>query len=317
MDISYSSRNSPDRPVSTPHGMELTNERSHILSSAQAHLDRGFRFEQAGSLERALDAYRDALAARPTPVQQVEARLRIARVFRGLSDWERSREESSAAIELANAIGADDLAAEAMNVEMGSLQVRGFFAEAEALGLEALRRARTDRVRGITLQNLGKGAAERGDFDASDRYFRDSVDAFRAANYDFGLAVALTNAAKAALDRGDAARALQVGNEAINLTRRVNALDVLLTAVQNQAAALVTVGELEAAESLLTEALGHFTSARNVLRQAECLEIMGQMSETRPDLETARRCYMRAHELAVEAGNRALVERLSKRLERV
>lgn len=297
--------------------MEPTNEQCRTPSAAQAHLDRGFRFELAGSLERALETYRAALAARPTPIEQVESRLRIARVFRSLSDWERCREETTAAIQLADAIGADDLAAEAMNVEMGALQGRGFLAEAEALGLDALQRARTARVRGITLQNLGKGSAERRDFAASDRYFQDSVDAFRAANYEFGLAVALTNAAKAALDRGDAARALQLGNEAIGLTRRVNALDVLLTAVQNQAAALVVVGELDAAESLLTEALGHFTSARNLVRQAECLEIMGQMSETRPDLETARRCFVRARELAVEAGDRQLVERLSKRLENV
>jgi tetratricopeptide (TPR) repeat protein len=296
--------------------MEPTNDRSRALSAARAHLDRGFRFEQAGSHERALDAYRDALAARPTPVERAEAHLRTARVYRGLSDWERSREESTLAVKLANEIGADDLAAEAMNVEMGALQIRGFIDEAETVGLEALRRAKTARVRGITLQNLGRGAAERRDFAASDKYFQESVDAFRAANYDLGLAVALTNAAKSALDRGDAARALQIGDEAITLTRRVNALTVLLTAVQNQAAAFVAIGELDAAESLLTEALGHFTSARDLIRQAECLEIMGQMSESRADdRETARRCYKRARELAVEAGDHPLIERLQKRLE--
>ncbi|MGH9888212.1 MAG: hypothetical protein ACREBE_21950, partial [bacterium] len=148
-----------------------------------------------------------------------------------------------------------------------------------------------------------------------DRYFQESVNAFRAANYDIGLAVALTNAAKAALDRGDPARALEIGDEAIGLTRRVNALNVLLTAVQNQAAAFAALGEYDSAESLLTEALGHFTSARNLVGQAECLEIMGQMSEARPtDGDTARRCYIRARELAVEAGDHPLIERLSKRL---
>lgn len=296
--------------------MEPTNERSRSLSAAQAHLDRGFRFEQAGSLERALEAYRDALAARPTPVEQIEARLRSARVYRNLADWNRCHEESSIAITLAESIDADDLVAEAMNVEMGALQIRGFLEEGEALGLKALQRARSARVRGITLQNLGRGAAERADFAASDQYFQESVNSFRAANYEIGLAVALANAAKTALDRGDPRRALLIGDEAIGLTRRLNALDVLLTVVQNQAAAFVALGQLDAAESLLTEALGHFTSARNLIRQAECLEIMGQMSETRPDLETARRCYLRARELAAEAGDRPLVERLSNRLER-
>ena len=295
--------------------MEPSAERSRALSAAKAHLDRGFRFEQAGTLERALDAYRDALAAQPTTVEEVEARLRSARVYRNLSNWERCGAESRAAIRLADEIGADDLAAEAMNVEIGALQIRGFLDEAEALGHRALARARTARVRGITLQNLGRGAAEGGDFDASDRYFAESIDAFRSANYEIGLAVALGNAAKAALDRGDPQRALQIGQEAIALTRRLNALDVLLAAVQNQAAAFAAIGELESAEVLLTEALGHFTSARNVVRQAECLEIMGQMSEARDDAgETARRCYARARELAISSGDHPLAERLSKRL---
>src|SRR5262249_40971919 len=142
-----------------------------------------------------------------------------------------------------------------------------------------------------------------------------SIEAFRAANYDVGLAVALANAAKAALDRGDADRALDIGHEAIALARRLNALDVLLTAVQNQAAAFAAIGNLDAAELLLTEALGHFTSARNLVRQAECLEILGQVTESRPDgRDTAQRCYARARDLAVAAGDHPLIRRLSDRL---
>jgi tetratricopeptide (TPR) repeat protein len=296
--------------------MEPTAERSRALSAARAHLDRGFRFEQGNSFERALEAYGDALAARPTALERIEAHLRIARVYRHLAQWDESSAEAAEAIRLADEAGADDLAAEAMNVEIGVLQIRGFIEEGDALAEKALLRARTARVRGITLQNLGRGAAERRDFTASDKYFEQSIEAFRSANYDTGLAVALTNAAKAALDRGDPHRALMIGEEAIGLTRRLNLLDILLTAVQNQAAANAAIGQLDAAESLLTEALGHFTSARNPIRQAECLEIMGEMSEARGnDAETARRCYARARELATAAGDRRLVDRLSKRLD--
>ncbi len=99
------------------------------------------------------------------------------------------------------------------------------------------------------------------------------------------------------------------------MARRLNLLDVLLTAVQNQAAAFAASGDHESAEALLTEALGHFTSARNLVRQAECLEIMGQMAATRSaDSETARRCYERARELANAVGDRPLADRLTKRL---
>lgn len=216
---------------------------------------------------------------------------------------------------LAARIGADDLAAEAMNIEVGVLQMQGRFDEADVLANTAMTRARSPRVRGITLQNLGRSAAERGDFTTSDRYFDESIAAFRGANYEVGLAVGLTNAARAALDRGDAHRSIEIGEEAIALARRLNALEVMLTTVQNQAAAFLAIGNVESAEVLLTEALGHFTSARNPIRQAECLEIMGQMSETRPDLETATRCYARARDIALSANDLPLADRLAKRLE--
>lgn len=290
------------------------SEPGRTASAARTHLERGFRFESAGSLERALDAYRDALAARPTPIEEAEAHLRVARVHRSRAEWDESREESRAAVRIATEAGDDDLAAEAMNVEVGLLQLQGFFVEAEELAHEAIRRARTPRVRGITLQNLGRGAAERGDFARSDTYFNQSIAAFREASYETGLGVALTNAARAALDRGDAARSIEIGHEAVAIARRLNALEVLLTAVQNQAAAFMALGDVEAAETLLTEALGHFTSARNPVRQAECLEIMGQLSELKSDRETAVRCYERARDLAKSANDQPLIERLTGRI---
>ena len=295
--------------------MEPTLDRTRALSAGRAHLDRGFRFEQAGSLARALEEYRDALNAHPLPVEEIEARLRIARVHRTMAAWDLCRVEAEAAIRLANEHGEDDLAAEAMNVQLGALQMQGFFDEADELGHRAIARARSARVRGITLQNLGRSAAERRDFARSDVYFAESIEAFRSANYEIGLAVALTNAAKAALDQGESTRALDIGHEAIGLARRLNQLDVLLTAVQNQAATFAARGEHDAAEALLTEALGHFTSARNLIRQAECFEIMGQMSEARAaDPDTARRCYERARELAIAVGDRPLADRLTQRL---
>jgi tetratricopeptide (TPR) repeat protein len=274
-------------------------ESSQVPTDARNHLDRGFRFEKGGTLERALDEYRFALETNTTPAEQAEAHLSIARVHRTLSDWAESHREAQLALQIAEAMGADDLVAEAMNVEVGTLQVQGEFDAADKLAHDAIKRARSPRVRGITLQNLGRSAAERREFETSDRYFEESIAAFREANYELGLAVALTNAAKAALDRGNPAKSIEIGQEAIGLARRLNALDILLSTVQNQAAALVAIGDLQAAEDLLTEALGHFTSARNIMRQAECLELMGEISARRGDRETAARCFARAADLAM------------------
>src|SRR6185312_13020019 len=138
--------------------MEPGPEPSRSLA-ARGHLDRGLRLEQAGNYERALDAYREALAADPTPAEQVDARLRSARVYRALADYARCLTEAREAVRLADEIDAHDLAA-------------------DALATIALERARSPRVRGITLQNLGRSAAERRDFVTSDRYFDQSIDAF-------------------------------------------------------------------------------------------------------------------------------------------
>jgi tetratricopeptide (TPR) repeat protein len=234
-----------------------------------------------------------------------------------MSAWTECRSESDEAIRLAEEVGAHDLAAEAMNIEVGSLQNRGFLDEADSLAARAMERARSPRIRGITLQNLGRSAAERRDFERADRYFAESIAEFRAAEYSIGVAIALTNAAKAALDRGNIRRSIEMGDEAIALSRQLDALDVLLTAIQNQAAALMVINRLDAAEALLTEALGHFTSAHNLMRQAECLEIMGTISERRADLETAERCYRRARKLAEQVCDTLLIERLDHRLDAV
>ncbi|HEX7020786.1 MAG TPA: hypothetical protein VF159_12280 [Gemmatimonadaceae bacterium] len=284
-------------------------------SAAQAHLDRGFRFEQAGSVTRALESYNDAIAASGTSLDEAQARLRLARVLRSLSRWDEAVREAREAVRIALESRADDLAAEALNVEIGVHLLRGDFGPADELANRAMVMAQSARVRGITLQNRGSLAALRKDFSSAERLFAESVAAFRESEYDLGLAIALVNAAAAARDMDDAKRALRLSEEAADLCRRINALDVLLVAVQNQASALVALGQLDEAEARLTEALGHFTSARNPIRQAECLEIMGEMAARRAgDVETAMRCYGRARDLAVAAGDRLLAERLTHRI---
>ena len=282
-----------------------------------ANLRRGFQFEQAGTTARALEIYRDTLALATTAEEEAEVRLRIARVLRSISEWDDALAESREATRLAESAALDDLAAEAMNVEVGVHQMRGDFDVADKVMERALARSRSPRVRGITLQNLGRGAAERRDFATADQYFTDSVAAFRQAGYELGIAIALTNLSAVARDKGDPTRALEIAQEATALCRRLNALDVLLVAVQNEAAALVALNRLDEAERLLAEALGHFTSARNPVRQAECLELMGNMSEQRPDLETAVRCYERALGIARTAGDNPLIERLIRRIKTV
>jgi tetratricopeptide (TPR) repeat protein len=270
--------------------------------SARAHLDGGFRYEQAGVARKATAAYEAALSAAGTPLERADAHLRLARVYRASSDWDDAVREARVAVGLAEAAGSDDLAAEAMNVEVGVHQLRGEFDAADAVAVAALARARAPRVRGILLQNRGSVAAQRGHFSEAAALFAESVDAFHQSGYELGMAFALTNASAAARDAGDPAGALDLAVRAAALARRLDAFDVLTVAVQNQAHALVSLGRGDEAEAPLGEVLGHYTATCNMLRQAECLEVMGSVYALRPDHDdTAARCFDLARSLAVRA----------------
>ena len=283
--------------------------------TARQHLDGGLHFEQAGLSGKAIAAYTAALSASTTLVEQAEARLRLARVYRSTADWDAAVREARDAVRLAEDAGADDLVAEAMNVEVGVYQLQGDFERGDALAVRGLARARAPRVRGILLQNRGAMAAQRRNFAEADRLFGESVAAFREAGYELGIAIALNNAAAAARDLGDPARSLELAREAAERGRRLGALDVLIMAVQNQAHALAHLGLADEAELLVGEALGHFASTRNVLRQAECLEIMGVLNTFTPEQrETAVRCFALARSMAERVGARVLAERLAERL---
>ena len=289
-------------------------EQTGNSSPMRAHLERGLRFEQAGTIARALSAYQDALAAAASPPEEAEARIRIARVRRGMAEWDDAISESRIAAAIAEQAGANDLVVEALNIELGVYELRGEFDEAEKVAARAHDRPQSPRVRGITWGNQANVAARRGDFTLADQYFGEAVDAFREAEYDLGIAMSLINGSAVARDRGQPARALELAREAAALCRTLNVLDVLLMAVQNQAAASVALGQLEDAEQLLTEALGYFTSARNVIRQAECLELLGDICELRPGEDGSRRFYARAADLATAAGDRVLADRLHGKL---
>src|ERR1044072_9232592 len=83
------------------------------------HLERGLRYEQAGLSEKALESYGRALEVSVAPAEAAQARLRRARVHGVMSDWDHSLSEAREAVRLAREAGDDDLAAEAMNVEVG------------------------------------------------------------------------------------------------------------------------------------------------------------------------------------------------------
>ena len=282
--------------------------------TARAHLDGGLPYEQAGMTRKAVAAYEAALSVGASPLERAEAHVRLARVFRSESQWDAAIDEARTAVSLAETAGSDDLVAEAMNVEVGVHLMVGRLDEADELAVRALARARAPRVRGIILQNRGSIAAQRRDFDAAGALFAQSVSAFQEAGYELGMGFALVNGSAAARDAGDAAKALELAERAAAVGRKLGAFDVVSVAVQNQAQALVALGRADEAEGPLGEVLGHFSATHNVLRQAECLEVMGELYAVRHDHdETAVRCFELALSLARSVGATGTVDRLTRR----
>jgi tetratricopeptide (TPR) repeat protein len=280
-----------------------------------SHLERGLRYEQAGLTEKALAAYRNALSASVTPVEASQAHMRMARVHRLACNWDLSIDEARLAAQLADRADDADAFAEAVNAEVGVHQLRGDFAVAERLARHALERARNPRVRGILLQNLGAIAAQQGEFIVAERFFSASVEEFKTARYELGMAIALNNASAAAHDAEDFERALELATLAAEVTDRIDVLDVHMLARQNQAHALLELGSIDKAEGYVGEALGHYSATRNLLRHAECLEIVGRIDERRAGYpDAAARCYRLAADMAAKIGNSVLEGRLRRRL---
>lgn len=267
---------------------------------------------------RAIEAYEAALRESVTLVERAEAYIGLARVYRIQSDWDAAIREAANATRLADEAANGDLAAEAMNVEVGVYQLRGDFVAGERLAQGALAKATSPRVRGILLQNLGAIAAQRREFRVAERYFSQSVEAFTAARYEIGIAIALNNASAAARDAGDFERALEMATLAVNVAGRIDALDTTMLALQNQAHALLELGSVAKAESILNEPLGHYAATNNALRYAECLEVMGRIHEWTPGYtDSAERCYRLALGVAEKVDDRVLAARLESRLVRM
>lgn len=281
------------------------------------HMDAGAAYVRSGMTDRALEAYQDAITLARSDAELADSHVQAAHVFRLRSDWDDARKHAAIALDLAHRSGSDDLAAEALNVEVGIHMIRGNLDEAATHSARGLALSRSARVRGITLQNQATIAARRAEFGEARRLLEESIVAFREARNDQGIATSLVNSAAVAMDAGELNRALDLGDEAIAFTRTILAHDLLLTAVQNQAHVMVKLGWFEKAQTMVTEAFGFFTTARNLVRQAECLEIMGELNSMRDgDLPTAHRAFTLAKEIADKSGDSILSARLASKLEK-
>jgi tetratricopeptide (TPR) repeat protein len=272
----------------------------------------GQRLEFAGAPARALGVYRTAEALADTPELRAEAIRRVGDAHRARGRWAEALDAYGRSLTIADGIGHDALAAEALNA-IGSVSVlRGDVDEATATFEAALRRKPGPHVEGLLRQNLGMCALGRADRGRALALFEEALACFRTSGYRRGEVMALNNLGALQVELGNPGDALPQLRAAGRIARELTDLDLLLLTVCNESEAFLKLGHVDEAEQHLQEAIGHFSSAGNERRLAECLAVLGDVHRARGEdgcLAVAARCYRRAQALAAAAGDTSLAER--------
>jgi tetratricopeptide (TPR) repeat protein len=285
------------------------------MSSPWGQIEEGVRYQKLGKLEEALAHYREAADATSDPAIVGTALCRQAHLYRAWCKWDEgiAAARRSAMIALSNRL--DELYAEALNAEAIVHQERGAFDEAVAIYEIIIRMRISDRLLGITFQNLGSIAAQRADLVLADQYFRESQRCFSQAGYRWGEAFALTNRAALAVDRGRAKEGEILARQAVIAAKKVGDLEVLGAALVNVADALVAQQRPDEAEESALEALRYFEIEENALRRAQGHRAVGDIKVLQGDKAGAARHYGLALDLAQKAGAEREVARIRDSME--
>jgi tetratricopeptide (TPR) repeat protein len=278
-------------------------------------LAAGERYEKAGLLAKALEAYAEARRTATEPVTRAQAWRREAFVHHGRGAWEKALAAASESAEVAREIGRGDLLAEALNAEAAVYFGRGELDEALPLYQRMLDLTDEPRIRGFALQNMGILYARRDDPDQAMERLEAAYREFERAAHVPGKAHVLNNQAAVLLDRGHHTEAEAVARRAMKVARKVEDLDLHAIASLNRAEALQALGRSEQAESAASIALGQFEISGNRWRRVACLRILGDLNRQQGDAEVARRFWSRGLELAKEVGASLEVRQLEDRLD--
>jgi len=286
------------------------------VAEARDLLDEGRRSQQLGALDRALNCYRRAIEETDDFALAAEGWRRVSSVHRARCEWQEALDAAGRSKRILRRLADSDALAETLNAEATVYIGRGDFGPARPLLEEAAEVATSDRVIGITLQNLGLVSARSGDLDGAERYFKVSAAHFNRAGYRWGEACVLINHAATALDRQHYRLADETAERAIEAAREVEDLNLLAMATMNRAEARAALDDMHRAEDLVSEALGYFGAAGDHARQVEAYRLLGDICLKRGDDATARRCFEKGLELANQIESRiewrALTDRLGE-----
>ena len=285
------------------------------MIDARARLEEGLRYQKLGMLDEALEQYRVAVESATEPEVISEAYCRESLVYRAWCRWDDAIHAARRSATIALSARLDEQYAEALNAEAIVHQERGSFESAMTLYEIIVRMQVSDRLHGITYQNMGSIAAQRADLPMARTYFRESQRRFARAGYLWGEAFALNNQAAVALDAGRLKEAEVIAGQAIVAAKKVGDLELLGIAMMNSAEAQAPQGRLVRAEQLALDALRYFEIEENDLRRAQCYRVLGDLKLLQREPAEAVDMYGRALSLAQTVGSEREVMRIRDALE--
>src|SRR6266705_2163795 len=286
--------------LSDRHGVGATRRGVDALDEARSR-------ERAGCIPEAVERYEAAIAAaeqRGEHTVLAEALRRLAVMQHHRSESERARALCQRSLDVAQQIGNDLLAAEALNTLGGLDLATGSLEDARRTFLQALELGGASReLRARVEQNLGILANIQGELrEAVARYER-SLEAYRHCGDEHGCAIAYHNLGMVSADRGRFHAADCYFQEARGLAERVGDLHLRGLCLVNHAEVDVMRQRFEDARQKAEDALAVFDHIGARDAKAGAYRVIGMVyRETgRPALAEAR--FLAAIELAVAAGS--------------
>jgi HD-GYP domain-containing protein (c-di-GMP phosphodiesterase class II) len=270
-------------------------------------LHEGTERERSGSLSDASACYDAAIIAAELSGDQhvlAEALRREAVVLHHRDDRERARTLCQRSRDVAEAIGHDVLAAEALNTLGGLELTAGRLDDARRLFAQALERGRESRaLKARVEQNLGIVANIQGElYEALTRYER-SLAAYRAAGDEHGCALAYHNLGKVSFDRGQLDAAEGYYREARAIADRTRDLVLKGLCLANQAEVHLARQRYEAAREHAEAALGLFDELGASGAKVDAYRVIGMVYRETGRFALAESRLQSAIDMAVRAGS--------------
>src|SRR6266705_1063057 len=280
-----------------PHPIEGMRRGADLLHEARER-------ERAGCVPEAIERYESAIAAAERSGERTvlaEALRRLAVRWQRRDQGARARELCRRSYEVAQQIGNELLAAEALTTLGGFDLETGSMEDARTAFLKALELGgMTPQLRARVEQNLGVLANIQGDLDEAITRYARSLEAYRCSRDAQGCAIAYHNLGLVSADRERFENARQNAETALALFDQLGAHGAKANAYRVIGVVYRETGRLALAESRLRSAIELAAGAGSVLNEAEAsrelallYQGMGRNQDALRLLNTAYRLFRR------------------------